>query len=162
MAKFNSAAAMELQQLVSEYWDELDSNQARNVTDFYTEDCTFVAGQNFSGMGRAGVRKFYDERAKTVAQEKDGQRTTRHTFANFKVKFDSDAQARVDFVMINYSGAGAAPIVFSGPSMVSDVTFECRRDAQGDWKIAAFKGTPLFVTNEPFAEKFLAKARSLA
>ena len=161
MAKFNPQAAMELQQLVSEYWDELDSNQARNVTDFYTEDCTFAAGGNFSGKGRDGVRKFYDERARVVAQEKDG-RLTRHTFANFKVKFESDSQARVDFVMINYSGSGAAPIMFSGPSMVSDITFECRRDGQGDWKIAVFKGTPMFVTNEPFAEKFLAKARSLA
>jgi ketosteroid isomerase-like protein len=160
MAKFNPSAAMELQQLVSEYWDELDSNQAQNVTDFYLEDCIFTAGQNYSGKGRAGVRKFYDERARNVAQEKDG-RLTRHTFANFKVKFASDNEARVDFVMINYSGSGAAPIVFAGPSMVSDITFECRRDAQGEWKIAAFKGQPMFVTNEPFAEKFLAKARSL-
>jgi hypothetical protein len=161
MAKFNPQAAMELQQLVSEYWDELDSNQARNVTNFYTEDCTFTAGQNYAAQGRAGVRKFYDERAKIVAQEKDGQRTTRHTFTNFRASFADADRARVDFVMINYSGAGTAPIVFSGPSMVSDVAFECRRDAQGAWKIAAFIGAPMFVTNEPFAEKFLAKARAL-
>src|SRR5206468_3859014 len=100
------------------------------------------AGDNYSAMGRAGVRKFYDERAKIVAEEKGGQRTTRHTVANFKAKFESDSRARVDFVMINYSGAGAAPIIFSGPSMVSDITLECRRDAQGAWKIASFKGAP--------------------
>jgi ketosteroid isomerase-like protein len=163
MGKFNPQAAMELQQLVSEYWGELDSNQARNVTDFYLEDCSFTAGTTYSGKGRAGVRKFYDERAKFVSEEKDGIRTTRHTYANFKVAFENDNSARVDFVMINYSGSGAPPIAgFTGPSMVSDVTFECRRDAQGQWKIAAFMGTPMFVTQEGFAEKFLAKARALA
>ena len=35
---------VELQQMIAGYWRELDLNGARDITDFYVEDCRFVAG----------------------------------------------------------------------------------------------------------------------
>lgn len=156
MAKFDPLAAMELQQFVSEYWNELDCNQARSILDFYHEDCSFRAGEYYSGEGRDAVRTFYRSRAGFVAEEKDGVRTSRHTFTNFRVSFADDGSAHVEFAMINYSGAGNPPIRdFAGPSMVTDVALDCRRDADGNWKISSFRGTPLFMAPEDFAQRFL-------
>lgn len=156
MAKFDPLAAIELLQLVSEYWYELDANKARNMPGFYHEDCSFRAGDFYSGTGKAAVSKFYRTRSKLVAEEKEGVRTTRHTYSNFKVTFADDGSADVVFVLTNYSGGGNPPITdFTGPSMVTDVALRCRRDDEGQWKIASFHGTPLFMVQEEFAEKFL-------
>lgn len=162
MSKFDPLAAIELQQFVTEYWAELDSNRARAMADFYLDDCSFSAGRSYSGNGKEGVRKFYEERAKLVAGEKDGIRTTRHVYANFGVSFEVDGTALVQFVLTNYSGGGNPPITaFAGPSMVAEVTLKCRRGAQGDWKIASFRGTPLFIANEDFTQKFLSETEGI-
>ena len=151
-------ATLELQRLVGDYWHELDSNGARNVTDFYTEDCSFVAGATFNLKGRAGVRQFYDDRAKHVATEKDGIRITRHLAANVRIALQDKDHARVEFVMVNYSGAGKAPVKdFSGPSMVSDVYWDCRREADGQWRLVVFSGEPQFIGGENFISKVLNK-----
>ena len=152
------SATLELQQLISDYWHELDSNGARNVTDDYTEDCEDVAGASFNLKGRAGVRQFYDERAKHVATEKDGIRNTRHLAANVRIALKGKDRASVEFVMVNYSGAGKPPVTdFTGPSMVADVFWECVREADGKWRLASFRGAPLFIGNEGFIGKVLGK-----
>ena len=151
------SAMLALQQLVSNYWNELDSNAARNITDFYAEDCRFSAGTIHDSTGRAGVRKFYDERAHLVRDEKGGIRTTRHTSTNLRISLHEADRATLDFVLINYSGAGAPPIGgFEGPTMVSDVRMECRREGR-EWRIVSFRGTPIFVGDEPFTQKVLAR-----
>jgi ketosteroid isomerase-like protein len=153
------AARLELQQLVTDYWRELDHNGARNITDFYAEDCTFVAGVNYSLSGRAGVRQFYDARAELVQGEKDGVRTTRHTYTNLSIRLESEDKARVELVTINYSGGGHPPVTdFTGPTMVADVALDCRREPDGAWRIVRFAGAPLFVGAEPFTRKVVMKA----
>lgn len=152
------SAILELQQLVSDYWHELDSNEARNVTDFYTDDCSYIAGASFNLKGRAGVRKFYDDRARHVATEKDGIRNTRHLAANVRISLKGKNRAAVDFVMVNYSGAGKPPVRdFTGPSMVSDVYWECVRETDGKWRLESFRGEPMFIGNEGFIGKVLGK-----
>ena len=152
------SATLELQQLISDYWHELDSNGARNVTDYYTEDCSFIAGAAFNLKGRAGVRQFYDDRAKHVATEKDGIRNTRHLAANVRISLTGRNSAIVEFVMVNYSGAGAPPVKdFTGPSMVSDVYWDCRREADGKWRLVTFRGEPQFIGGENFIGKVLGK-----
>jgi ketosteroid isomerase-like protein len=154
----NLLAVVQLQQMVADYWHELDGREARNITDFYAEDCTFRAGANYHYTGRAGVRKFYDDRAVFVRDEKDGARTTRHTFVNLRVTVEDANNASLDFVLVNYSGGGNPPITgFEGPTMVSDVSWVCRRDAGGAWRITHFRGVPQFVSDEPFSVKVLSK-----
>ena len=152
------AATLELQQFVADYWHELDANCAQRITEFYVDDCTFVAGANYSYSGHAGVRKFYDDRAELVRDEIDGVRTTRHTAVNLRIAFRSPGTARLEFVLVNYSGAGCTPVQgFEGPTMVCDVILDCRRDNDGGWRIVNFRGIPLFVGSEPFSRKVLAK-----
>jgi ketosteroid isomerase-like protein len=152
------AATIELQQMIARYWRELDLNEARNITDFYVEDCAFVAGAHYAYTGRAGVRAFYDARAEVVRGEKDGARTTRHTYTNLLVSAEGRDHARVSFVVTNHSGGGRPPVTdYTGPTMVADVTMDCRREPDGEWRIARFTGEPLFIGAEPFTRKVVMK-----
>ena len=78
--------------------------------------------------------------------------------ANVRIALQDKDHARVEFVMVNYSGAGKAPVKdFSGPSMVSDVYWDCRREADGQWRLVVFSGEPQFIGGENFISKVLNK-----
>jgi ketosteroid isomerase-like protein len=146
-------AIIDLQQFVAEYWNELDANEARNMADFYVEDCTYNGSP-----GREAVRKFYDERARMLREEKGGTRTVRHTFTNLRVRVDAPDRASLSFILINFAGAGKPPITdLTGPALISDMAWTCRREASGQWRIVTFGGQLLFVGNESFTNKVIAK-----
>jgi ketosteroid isomerase-like protein len=152
----SAISVLELQLLLANYWNELDGNGARNIESFYVEDCIFTAGAHYEFKGRAGVRKFYDDREKVVAEEKDGIRNCRHTSTNVRISLEGKDKARIDFVMINYSGGGKLPVHhFKGPSMVADITWKCRREADGEWRLESFVGRPVFIGDESFISKMI-------
>ncbi len=154
MRKFNQGeaiAALELHQLVAEWGHELDSNSGLNITEYYTEDCDYLlAGQVHHG--HAAVRKFYQDRAERVrVQQTDGVRTQRHTITNLRITFQDADHATLNFLITNYSGPGKPPVRnLVGPTVVADCRFECRREADGLWRIALFDSAALFVGNDPF------------
>jgi hypothetical protein len=161
MPRFGSetaATAMELQQLILDWGHDLDINGGLNVANLCTEDCNYLIGGN-SHRGHAAVTKFYFDRAERIrTQQKDGVRTQRHTISNIRVAFQGKDQATVRFMVVNYSAEGKAPARnLVGPTIVADSRMECRREADGEWRIALFDSEPIFVGNDPFLNATVVK-----
>lgn len=162
MPKFNAQTAviaLELQQLVSEFAHEIDSNGGLNIAKFYAEDGEFAVG-DYSHKGHAAINKFYADRAQRIpASHKDGIRVSVHTFLNMRVHVADENNATVYFTNVNYAGEGKPPVLGAiNPAMVTDCRMVFRRDSDGEWRIVLFGGTPKFVGNDPFVNKQLLKS----
>jgi len=154
MPRFNqetAVIAMELHQLIAEWGNELDANGGLTIGKLCTEDCVYLIGGNpFRGI--TAVQKFYADRGERVrTQQKDGVRTQRHTISNLRISFKNKDHADLSFIIVNYSAEGKAPALnLIGPTIVADCRMECRRESDGEWRIALFDSTPVFVGNDPF------------
>lgn len=153
-----AVAAMEVQQLIVDWGYELDLNNAINITDLCTEDCTyFLAGKPHVGHGP--IKDFYaarNERVRTL--QKDGVRTQRHTISNFRTTFEDRDNATVHFLLVNYSKEGKVPALdLVGPTIVADCRMQCRRGADGEWLISLFDSMPIFIGNDPFLNASVVK-----
>src|SRR3546814_6297171 len=88
MPRFTSETALvavELQQIVAEFANDLDFNDGLNIYDFYTADGEFAVG-DFAYKGHDAIRKFYtDRKERMLPQLKDGIRVAAHTFLNVRV-----------------------------------------------------------------------------
>ena len=162
MPKFNAETALiaiELQQLVSEFAHEIDTNGGLNISKFYAEDGEFAVG-DYSHKGHAAINKFYSDRAQRIpASHKDGIRVSAHTFLNMRVHVTDQNNATVFFTNVNYAGEGKPPVLGTiNPAMVTDCRMVFRRDPDGEWRIVLFGGKPLFVGNDPFVNKQLLKS----
>jgi hypothetical protein len=134
-----ASIALLTQQLLNEFTYDVDVNESKTVTSFYTVDGSVNLAMGVYN-GHAEIRKYYDEFGKMTAG-----RTARHTFMNFRFYIESATQAVVNFVSIYYSGPGAPPVTdFTGPSVVSDCRVTCKREADGKWRIFEFHARPIF------------------
>jgi hypothetical protein len=151
-----AAAAVEVEQMILDWSREIDFNGGRDAVQYFTEDCVAESG-SITFRGHAGVKKYYDDRLAFIrANQKDGVRTTRHTCLNLHMSFPDKDRATVNFYIITFGGEGKPPVMDGTlPVTITDTRFECRRGADGNWRIAAFFGTPSFVGNEAFAQKAL-------
>ena len=162
MHKFDSETALiaiQLQQIVSEFAHEIDSNGGLNIAEFYAADGEFSVG-DYSHKGHAAIQKFYADRAqRIVSSHKDGIRVSVHTFVNMRVHVESPTSATVYFTNVNYAGEGHPPVLGTiNPAMVTDCRMVFRREADGHWRIVLFGGKPMFVGNDPFVNKQLLKS----
>ncbi len=156
MRKFNAetaAAALELEQMLIDYWQEIDGNAGRNASAFFTADCTGgVAAVSFKG--HAGVQKYYADRLESMKAQNNGVRTSRHVYNSLKFAFEDKDRAVISFVLISYAGFGPLPIMDNtAPVSISDARFECKRNADDQWRIFGFHVTPLFVNGAQFAKR---------
>ena len=150
----------ELQQLLDDLSYDGDFNEGRNVTNFFTEDCVWVMNKA-TERGRAGVKKFYDDRAahlRTVHKHKPP--TQRHINTNLRISINAEGLASVDFLCFCVYGAGTdqVPDIFARTTVL-DCHADCRRETDGQWRIALLEGvmilerndgpTPRFVKNMP-------------
>lgn len=154
MPSFDQAAAVKavaLHQLIAEWGYELDFHGGLTMPRLCTEDCRyFVGGKPY--LGHAAIAKFYADRGERVrTQQKDGIRTQRHTISGLRVAFSAEDDAEVTFLLVNYSAEGGAPALnLVGPTIIADCRMECRLEADGDWRIAMFDSTPVFIGADPF------------
>jgi hypothetical protein len=131
-------AVIELQQLVINYWHEVDFNDARNLTDLYTEDCTYFSGKDINYKGHEGIERFY---ANSRAIRGDGARSVRHSASNIKVTVHDRDRGSVWYLLTTYAAYGVAPIETAiAPSQITDINVDCVRGADGVWRIAKFTG----------------------
>jgi SnoaL-like protein len=146
-----AAAALELHQLIAEWTNELDANGGLAMGRLCTEDCVYLVG-GVTYRGHAAVEKFYSDRGERVrTQQKDGVRTQRHTVTNMRIAFPAPSQAEGQFLLVNYSKEGKAPAMdLVGPTIIADCRMEFRLEADGEWRIALFDSTPVFIGNDPF------------
>jgi hypothetical protein len=162
MRKFDQETAiiaLELQQIVADFAHEIDTNGGLNIADFYAADGEFSVG-DYTHKGHAAINKFYADRAQRIpASHKDGIRVSVHTFLNMRVVVADKNNASVFFTNVNYAGEGHPPVMGAiNPAMVTDCRMVFRREADDQWRIVLFGGTPKFVGNDPFVNKQLLKS----
>ncbi len=159
MRKFDpetEIAAVELKQMLVDYWSEVDLNEGVNIGEFYAEDCvaTLSAG---ALEGRAAITKYYADLAEN-RRVKGGGRTVRHTFMSPKVVFTDKARATISWLTVGYAGPGAPPVMdATKPVAVSDSRFECRREPDSQWRIVGFHSKPQFIGGDSFTQGALKK-----
>src|SRR3546814_7004904 len=117
--------AVELQQIVAEFANDLDFNDGLNIYDFYIADGEFAVG-DFAYKGHDAIRKFYtDRKERMLPQLKDGIRVAAHTFLNVRVAVDRKDKSVVHFTNVTYGGEGKPPQLGTvSPAMVP----ACRMD----------------------------------
>lgn len=162
MPKFDpesAAVALELQQLVSDFAHEIDSNNGLKIADFYTEDGVFFVGDT-PYQGHEVITKFYTDRlARIPSQHKDGIRVGCHTFLNLRVEIKDQHNATVFFTNVSYAGEGHPPVRMTiTPAMITSCHMDFRLEADGQWRICAFIGKPLFIGDDPFTRAQLLKS----
>jgi hypothetical protein len=146
VAKFSAQQATDvlaIQQVINEWGDELDQNSGQQMTQskVLTDDCRYFVGGEWR-EGLAAVQKFYDGRKVELG---DNAPVMRHIQSNYRVTFRADDHAEVAFLLLFFAKAGTPPFVgYCDPLAVADVQMECRRDAEGDWKISLFNSGQIF------------------
>ena len=136
----------DLNQLMTDYWAEVDYNGGTEAHSFYTVDAVYVVGENrFEGQEK--IRAFYTWRRKR------GSSTTRHLLNQVRVLRAGTDSARILGVLTLYRADGPPP--FNGthpPSLIADFEAQCARREDGAWRIISHVETPIFVGRDhPFS-----------
>ena len=140
----------QIEQMLSAYWYELDSNNARQILGFYTDDCHYRIDNHPPFTGKQELAAFYAQR------EARGYRLTRHCMTNLHVTPESDGGATARFIVTNYGDTRPPPITdLQAPAMVCDVECRCQRGQDGAWRIAGFLGRLIFIGPDPFSREVL-------
>lgn len=148
MAKFSAeqvADVLAIKQVIYEWGDELDVRDGLSIIEsgVLTEDCQYFVGGEWRD-GRAGAAKFYADRM-TRLKEADAVPLMRHFITNLKVNLTSETQAKADFLLLFFAKPGEPPIMECDPLATADVWMECRRDADGEWRISRFDSKQTFI-----------------
>ncbi|MBB4858738.1 hypothetical protein HNO88_002064 [Novosphingobium chloroacetimidivorans] len=145
-----------LEQMLVDYWREVDFNGAAGAVDYFTQDVIGDFGA-IKFTGHDGVRQFYADRAAKIARDqKDGVRTTRHVYHNLQIVLHDTASATLSFLIVTFGGGGRPPVLDATlPVAISDTRMDCRREADGVWRVHGFYGTPVLLGGEDFARASL-------
>ncbi len=148
MARFTveqAAAIAAIEQVINEWGNELDQNDGLKMieTDVLTEDCDYNVAGSWR-KGRETVAQFYVER-KARLEAQGGAPVMRHIISNFRVSFPAADQAQVGFLLVFFAKVGTPPFSnYCDPLAVADVRMECRRQADGQWRISRFDSGQIF------------------
>jgi hypothetical protein len=120
-------ATTELQALLAEYWNDVDTNWGRNAPEYYTEDGVFE-GPEASYQGRQKIREFYEWRVKR------GKRLAVHAVNNFRAHFEDENHATCTWYMLLYAADGVPVLPTHPPITISLVTDRILRGTDGRWR----------------------------
>ena len=137
-------AVVEVQQLLSDWAYELDTHNGVHIAELVTEDCVYILG-GAPRTGRAASQKFYQERLERVSAQPEGAPTQRHNLSNLRVSFRSAGDVSITFTLVFFTSAGmASGTNHADAAAVADVRMDCRRDQDGQWRIARFDSNQSF------------------
>ena len=148
MARFSAdeaAAVLAIQQVINEWGDELDQIDGLKMieADVLTADCRYFVGGEWRDGSAAAARFYVERKARLVAA--GGAPVMRHINSNYRVSFVSPDHAKVGFLLLFFAKTGEPPFVgYCDPLAVADVRMECRREADGHWRIASFESGQIF------------------
>jgi hypothetical protein len=133
-----------VQLLINDWAYELDVNNGLNIGALVTEDCHYVV-RGAPRLSRAAVEQFYKERLESFATQPAGVPIQRHTLSNLRVSFHSDSHVSITFTLVYFTTAGMSTgLKHADPAAVADVRMDCRRDRDGEWRIAKFDSNQTF------------------
>lgn len=148
MAKFTAEQAISvlaIQQVIHEWSHELDQNSGLKISeaDVLTEDCRYFIADAWQ-EGRAAAAKYYADRWARLGNGKDAP-VMRHLHSNYRVSFNDADNATVGFSLLFFAGVGEPPMVGHCDALaVAEVWMECRREADGHWRISEFNSRQTF------------------
>jgi len=132
-------------QLMSEWTHEVDTNYGRGMieADLLTSDCRCkLDGQWISG--REAIAKFYRDHYVGVKAGEPGP-VTRQLITNFRIAQTSRTEAKVGLVLLLFFKIGTVPFSdYCDPVEVADVRVDCRRGADGLWRISMLDSDRIF------------------
>jgi hypothetical protein len=103
----------------------------------------FVGGEWREGID--AVCGFYKGRAETHLAGA-GMPVMRHIISNFRVDFTAADHAGAEYLLLFFNKVGTPPFLdYCDPIALADVKMECRRDAEGDWRISYFNSGQIFI-----------------
>jgi hypothetical protein len=148
VAKFTlqqAADVLAIKQVVYEWGDQLDLHNGLSMreADCLAEDVRYnVGGQWREGL--EAVEGFYQGRAEAM-RAGAGLMTMRHIITSLRVGFDAADHAKVGYLLVFFAALGDGPFdTYCDPLAVADVKMECRRDADGEWRITLFDSGQIF------------------
>lgn len=146
MAKFTpqqAADVLAIKQVIYDWGDELDINNGLSMrtADCLAEDVQYNVGGEWRD-GLAAVETFYKGRAAAM-QAGAGLMTMRHIITSLRVSFDDEDHAKVGYLLVFFAALKDFD-KYCDPLAVADVKMECRRDADGEWRITRFDSGQIF------------------
>ncbi|WP_117192062.1 nuclear transport factor 2 family protein [Rhizobium terrae] len=135
-------AKAEILSLVTEYWNEVDTNWGTHAHMMFTEDGVFGSGPS-AFVGREQIKAFYDWRRGR------GDRVARHLVNNPMILIEGADRATIKYIMTIYAIDGLPVLPVSAPNSISEVVEVLARDGTGGWKIRSKTFTHLFKGEEP-------------
>lgn len=145
MARFEAhqaADVLAIQQVINEWAAEMDVGNGLGMAPLLTQDCQYTV-RAMVRNGRDEVVAFYKAR---LGEFPDGPPIHRHALTNYRIAFKGADEAKVDFNLTYFSTAAFADkATRPDPFSYADVWMDCRREADGHWRIASFDSAPVFV-----------------
>ena len=146
MAKFTpeqAADVLAIKQAIYEWGDELDINNGLSMrkADCLAEDVQYFVGGEWRD-GLSAVEAFYKGRAEAM-EAGAGLMTMRHIITSLRVTFDDADHAKVGYLLVFFATVKDLD-KYCDPLAVADVKMECRRDADGEWRITRFDSGQIF------------------
>lgn len=142
-----ATAIVAIQQLIVAWATDLDRAQGLGVPALLDPECVYTA----RGVPRHGpdeVAAFYAARLEEILRTAPAPPTQRHVVSNLLVTLEGADRARIDFLLTYYVSPAPPPVrMAGGPAAVADVGMDCRRGADGRWRIASFDSAQVFVAD---------------
>ncbi|HEY3908391.1 MAG TPA: nuclear transport factor 2 family protein [Stellaceae bacterium] len=132
-----------LNQLMINYWADVDQNGGNQAHEFYLPDALYAVGNNrFEGIDK--IRAFYERRRRL------GNTTTRHLVGNVRLLPDDADQVRVVGVISLYRADGRPPIRgVRPPAMIADFEALCvLTDDRPRWRFQSHLVRPIFISSD--------------
>jgi hypothetical protein len=135
-----------INQLMIDYWADVDNNGGRQAHEFYLPDALYAVGTNVF-EGEENIRAFYDRRRQR------GNTATRHLISNLQVFRDDTWHARAVGIMSLYRAEGHPPIEEVRPlAMIADFEARCVLGDDQLWRLQSHVVRPIFIgTDRPFS-----------
>jgi ketosteroid isomerase-like protein len=137
-----AAVRQELEQLLYDYWHDVDANWGKNAGSYYTDDAVFQ-GEAAAYEGREKIQAFYAWR---VAQ---GPRLAVHAVNNFRVQLQGENEATATWYLLLYAANGERVLPTHPPITISLVSDSYVKTEDGRWLCRHRKFETLFQGGAP-------------
>ncbi|MGZ5829192.1 MAG: nuclear transport factor 2 family protein [Xanthobacteraceae bacterium] len=132
----------EIEDLLIDYWNDVDTNWGKNAHEYYTEDGRFSTSIK-TRVGQAAIKDFY------ASRENRGERIARHLINNNRITIHDKNKVSSIWVLSLFAADGVAVLPSKPAIMMADVHDEVVRGPDGRWRYASRIIKPLFRDDTP-------------